>query len=450
MNRRERFFLFASAPLLAASVLVACSDDDGRPTQDAPDTGPDSAANLPEIAAPPLDDAGVPDVRVPVDASDEPVECTAKPCVTQLVSGGNHFCALLDDKTVRCWGGAYRAMGIFDAGGAPEPAQSSPLSMGLEDVEQISAGNMTTCARLTNGTVTCWGANGANELGLDPPQADFGPHGLAPVAFDGGTLDGVTRIDVGTVGVVFAVRASGKLWSWGDNTEDVLGRMTEGKDYLGPGPATQLASEKIRRAGGGGVRGHSGASFAITEDGRLLTWGTSAQAVAYPGPIPAAVAGLENVSSVSMLSDNMCAGADGRLYCWGLQGQWACSGSRDAIMSPLEIRTRGEANARQVHVGYSNTCVRLSDGTIECCGADSLGQLARGNTDAGTASSEPLLTKATAFTGYAVQVAVTNAAICALVQGGTVQCWGSNDYGQLGQGTRDKERHPVPATVKFD
>ena len=117
MKRRERFFFIASVPLLAASVLIACSDDDPRPTfEETPDAGGDSIANLPE-ASPPLDDAGVRDARVPFDASDEPVVCTAKPCVTQLVGGGSHFCALLDDKTVRCWGSAYQALGIYDGGG---------------------------------------------------------------------------------------------------------------------------------------------------------------------------------------------------------------------------------------------------------------------------------------------------------------------------------------------
>ena len=67
--------------------------------------------------------------------------------------------------------------------------------------------------------MTCWGANGANELGLDPPRADYVAHDPALVAFDGGVLDGITRIDVGTVGAVFATKASGQLWSWGDNTE---------------------------------------------------------------------------------------------------------------------------------------------------------------------------------------------------------------------------------------
>lgn len=453
MNRRERFFFIALAPLASASLFLACSDDEsGRAFTDTLDASEDSQSSLPEAATPNDDagDAGVPDVHVPVDASDEPVVCTAKPCVTQLVGGSNHFCALLDDKTVRCWGYAYRALGIFDAGGSSEPAQPSPMSMGLSGVTQISAGDLTTCARLTDGTVTCWGSNSANELGLDPPQSDYNAHGPALVTAGGGVLDGVSRVDVGTLGVVFVQKDSGELWSWGDNAEDVLGRRGEGPTYLGPGPVTDLAKEKIRRAGGGSVRQQSGAGYAITDDGRLFTWGTSKQAVSYPGPVPVAVAGFENVSSVSGIRDNLCAVEDGRLYCWGLSGVIACSGSTDSIMSPLEIRTRGEAPVQQVSVNYGSTCVRLTDGTVECCGSDQYGQLGTGEADAGPSAKSPLLTKATAFTGHAVRVVASNGATCVLVQDGSVQCWGSNQYGELGQGTRDKERHPVPATVEFD
>ncbi len=449
MNRRERFFFIASAPLVAASMLLACSDDDRRVFDEAPDAAPDSRPNLPDASAP-LEDAGVIDARVPVDASDEPVVCTAKPCVTQLVGAGNHFCALLDDKTVHCWGSAAQALGTFDGGAAYGAAQPSPISMGVEGAEQISSANATTCALLANGTVTCWGANGSNELGYDPPSSSYQAHDPALVAGGGGVLDGIKRIDVGA-GMVFATKASSELWSWGDNGDGLLGRMNEPADYLSPGKATDFAGEKIWRAGGVGFRwGFSGIGFAITEDRRLLTWGNSKQAVAYPGPVPVAVAGLENVSSASAIQDHLCAVADGRLYCWGRNGLKACSGTADVITSPLEIRTHGKAPAQQVALQYDNTCVRLTDGTVECCGNDNLGQLGTGITDAGDPVSAPVLTKATAFTAHAVQIAVGATTICALVQGGTVQCWGGNADGQLGQGTRDTERHPVPVTVKFD
>ena len=127
MKCRERFLFIGAAPLAAAIGLFACSDDDPRATFDpAPDAAPDSIANLPE-ASPPVEDAGVLDARTPVDASDEPVVCTAKPCVTQLTGGSDYFCALLDDKTVQCWGSAFRAFGPLDGGavsGAAEPRPS--------------------------------------------------------------------------------------------------------------------------------------------------------------------------------------------------------------------------------------------------------------------------------------------------------------------------------------
>lgn len=448
MKHHARLLFIGALPLAAASGSFACSDDDARQGFEAPpDAAGDSIARLPEASAP-GDDAGAVDARAPVDASDEPIVCTAKPCVTQLAGGGGHFCALLEDKTVHCWGSAYLALGIVDGGNAPNASQPRPRSMGVSGVEQLSAANSTTCARLTDGTVKCWGGNQDNVLGLHPPRTDYVAHDPAPVAIEGGVLGGVTRVDVAAAGAVFATKTSGELWSWGDNAGHVLGRMNEGSSYLGPGPVTDLLGEKVRRGGGGS--NNSGIGFAITEKGRLLTWGTSKQANAYPGPIPVAVTGLENVSSASALGDNICAVADGRLYCWGLYGRMACTGSPDGSLTPVEIRTRGTAHAQQVSLYYENTCVRLTDGTVECCGSGSLGQLATGAIDAGAPASAPLLTKATALTGRAVQVVVGLSASCALVQGGTVQCWGGNAQGQLGRGTQDSEAHPIPMTVTFD
>ncbi|OJY22260.1 MAG: hypothetical protein BGO98_37360 [Myxococcales bacterium 68-20] len=455
MKHRARVFVIGAAPIAAAVSLFACSEDPIPSFAETPDGGSDTPAPSVEAGAE-AGDAGI-DARIPFDGSDEPVSCTSKPCVVQLVAGLDHFCALLEDKTVRCWGNkqsdAFGPLEGDDASSVPRPT-----SMGLSNVEQISAGGHITCARLSDGTVNCWGGNWGNELGLEPPGADYGPHAPAPVVLDGGALDGFARVDVGTFGTVFAVRASGELWSWGDNSKHVLGRPRVFDSYmdawLGPGPVTYLApGVSVVRAGGTSFRGPDGsAAFAITSDGRLLTWGTSNHMVAYPGPVPVVVDGLENVGSAAVTQANICAVADGQLYCWGKHGRLACTNSPYATTIPVAIRTHGTAAAQQVSLGISNTCVRLTDGTVECCGDDTRGQLGRVDGDGGAPleRSAPLLTPANAFTGHAVQIAVASRTICALVQGGTVQCWGNNENGQLGQGTIDIARHPTPVTVRFE
>jgi alpha-tubulin suppressor-like RCC1 family protein len=51
--------------------------------------------------------------------------------------------------------------------------------------------------------------------------------------------------------------------------------------------------------------------------------------------------------------------------------------------------------------------------------------------------------------GRAVHVAPGNGAVCALMQGGTVECWGSNVHGELGQPEPDYLDHPSPLPVRF-
>ncbi|AKV01076.1 hypothetical protein AKJ09_07739 [Labilithrix luteola] len=425
-------------------MLVACSDDPAKPSFE---DRPDATASLPDAAAP-VEDAGI-DVHPPEVPTEEPIVCAAKPCVTQLVAGRSHFCALLDDKTVRCWGCGEKALGVYDGGNVSGSYQARPMSMGLSSVEQISAANETTCARLTNGTLSCWGGSQLNELGLDPPRADVAAHGPGLIALDGGAVDGFTRVDVATSGTVFALRASGELWSWGKNVNYMLGRSNEDKTYLSPGPAEDLADMKIVRARGGSFPDRGGIGLAITEKGQLLAWGNSLQMVRYPGPVPFLVENFENVTSVAATTEHVCVVASGRLYCWGRNGLLACTGTTDAALTPVEIETRGTAPVQQVDVHAANTCVKLTDGTIECCGSDDKGQLATGEADGGAGPAR-LLTRASAFTEHAVQIAVSVQTICALVQGGTVQCWGGNERGELGQGTADTERHPKPVTVTFD
>ena len=82
-----------------------------------------------------------------------------------LAAGGWHTCALLEDKTVKCWGrNDYKQLG----GDTGVNYRATPQQVGdLADVKAISAGEYHTCALLEDKTVKCWGSNNYKQLGVD-------------------------------------------------------------------------------------------------------------------------------------------------------------------------------------------------------------------------------------------------------------------------------------------
>jgi alpha-tubulin suppressor-like RCC1 family protein len=91
----------------------------------------------------------------------------------QIDAGFAHTCALLEDRTVRCWGSNLSGQlgdGTTDARLNPVSvlasgtAGASPVVLG--GVTQIAAGDSHTCALLEDGTVRCWGRNVDGRLGV--------------------------------------------------------------------------------------------------------------------------------------------------------------------------------------------------------------------------------------------------------------------------------------------
>jgi alpha-tubulin suppressor-like RCC1 family protein len=97
--------------------------------------------------------------------------------------------------------------------------------------------------------------------------------------------------------------------------------------------------------------------------------------------------------------------------------------------------------ARAIATGDFHTCAMRSNGTVQCWGSNSLGQLGNGMTiDSPTPVAVSGVNGATAVSAGALHT-------CAALSGGTIQCWGSNGEGQLGNGTTSDS--PVPVTVTW-
>jgi hypothetical protein len=82
-----------------------------------------------------------------------------------LAAGGRFTCAVTATGGAKCWGrNAFGQLGDGRACGedCPAPVNVSGLGSG---VSAVAAGNVHACALMTSGTLKCWGANGAGQVG---------------------------------------------------------------------------------------------------------------------------------------------------------------------------------------------------------------------------------------------------------------------------------------------
>ena len=154
--------------------------------------------------------------------------------------------------------------------------------------------------------------------------------------------------------------------------------------------------------------------------------------------VPVTVKGLSGATAIATGGSHTCAlVSGGKVSCWG----WNVFGELgDGIYdnSNVPVRVTGLTGAIAIAAGYLHTCALLSGGTVQCWGYNAYGQLGDGTYNAG--SNVPM--SVSGMTG-ATATAAGGGHTCALISGGSVQCWGRNSLGQLGNGTPNSSSVPV-------
>ncbi len=94
--------------------------------------------------------------------------------------------------------------------------------------------------------------------------------------------------------------------------------------------------------------------------------------------------------------------------------------------------------ARMITAGAQHTCALLDNSTVKCWGRGANGQLGYGNTQTRGDEPNEMGDSAVAIglgTGRSARsIAAGSNHTCAVLDNDTVKCWGDNSYGQLGQG----------------
>lgn len=236
------------------------------------------------------------------------------------------------------------------------------------------------CARIPDGRVECWGANDHGQLGDGTTVSRLEP---SPVP----GLSEVLDVAAGD-GYSCALERGGKVSCWGVNDRGQLGDGTT-SEHHSPAPIA-LDGAPVQLAAG------SKFACALLADGELTCWG----------------------------SDNI-----------GEMGDGTCSQNR---LAPA-AHAQGISSATQLSLGYDEACARLEDGTLRCWGEDlylgigvepsSAPSIAADSQRCGwlcsTIPLEPDLSGV-------VEVAMNHDYGCALTSGATVECWGLDLNGSLG------------------
>jgi alpha-tubulin suppressor-like RCC1 family protein len=166
--------------------------------------------------------------------------------------------------------------------------------------------------------------------------------------------------------------------------------------------------------------------------------------------VPVAVTGITNATAITAGDYQTCALlADHTIKCWGANvfGQLGDGTTTDRT-TPVAVSgidgSTPATSAYAVSTGTDHTCAVMGDGNVKCWGNDVTNQLGdnaiQTPTSPGTPPPSPQKTPVTvvginAGSNPAVAVTVGQLHSCALLNDGTVACWGDNHRGELGDGT---------------
>ncbi|MDG1551256.1 MAG: putative Ig domain-containing protein, partial [Candidatus Poseidoniaceae archaeon] len=360
---------------------------------------------------------------------------------------GDSNCIISNSQSLYCWGSnVYGNLGNGLHGGgvfSDQPVEITSFGTGLYPVE-VATSIVHSCAILNDGTVSCWGDNSFGQLG-DGTQIDrYVPTQTVSLGA------GVKAVDIAVGGYhTCAVLDDGDVKCWGLNGHGQIGDNSQIDKYVPTSSSVFTGTSKAIAITAG-----YDYSCALIVDGSVRCWGknnlgqlglgTSVNPVITPTQTASFGAGLHAVDIDAGYAQACALLNDGRIMCWGL-GSNGRLGTGDTLQqtSPTFTASLGTNRyAKQVVQGGSNGCAIIDDGTVRCWG---------GGTPTGTGTSSDVLTPTTTDSlgvGRTAQALIAGTGhSCVILDDATMACWGFGGFGKLGNGASNNELSPVPVTT---
>jgi alpha-tubulin suppressor-like RCC1 family protein len=343
-----------------------------------------------------------------------------------ITMGQSHGCAITTTGYLACWG--LNASGGFGNNSdyssiTPVPSLDTGGTQLLNGVTAVAAGGGHTCAVTAVGGVQCSGSNNHGQLGNNSTSNRNVP--VAVTGFSGA----VVALAAGTLHTC-SLGADGGVMCWGYNFYGSLGNNSTSDSHV-PVAVNGLTSGVATIAAG------YDSSCAITAAGVVKCWGNSV------GKTPQEISGLgTGVTAIAVGGYHFCAVTDtGGVMCWGnnFNGQLGNNSNTDSV-TPVVVKGLGDVV--MLAAGFDHSCALTNKGAVKCWGNNREGQLGDGSA---TIRKVPVAVKG--LGGGVAAISAGGDSTCALMESGSIKCWGSLLLGKDANGDSAWDYFPVPVAV---
>lgn len=304
-----------------------------------------------------------------------------------------------------------------------------------------TGGNLGTSVALTaDGELYTWGSNTYGQLGNGSTEDSVEP---VRVNFPEGVI--ITSVATGSMHSI-ATGSDGNLYAWGDNS---AGQLGVGNTETARTPQRVRAPEGITLTS---VHATVVNSVALGSDGNVYSWGSNLYGQLGTGdtegsslPIAAQTPGDIRYSAVTAGRNfTIALGSDRLAYSWG-QNQNGQLGSGNLLDSalPVAVVLPEDTTFTRIDAGNAFAIAQGANGITYSWGQNNSGQLGNGTNNR---AEVPTRVIAPAESGMTI-IQAGSEYVIALDAAGTVFGWGTNVYGQLGNGSVRGSSTPVPVSV---
>ena len=272
---------------------------------------------------------------------------------------------------------------------------------------------------------------------------------------DPGTAEGLRSIQAGGDHTCVLFN-NGKVRCWGQND---FGQLGYGNTFaIGDDELPYEAGDVPLPASDPAVQIVTGTDHtcALLQSGYVRCWGRNNAGQLGLGhlenlgdgeDVTGLLGGIVNLGGIAVKlaagGHHTCALMDtGGMRCWGwnADGQLGYAhtntiGDDEAVYPEGEVAVGGVVT--DISAGYYHTCALLDDGTVRCWGYAGDGQLGYGDTTNIGDDETPAAVGTVSISGSAVQIEAGYYHTCALLGTGYMRCWGDGRYGALGDGQGD-------------